>query len=115
MKERFLPRKKNYSILSVKKNILFLNRQKCEYFLVCSDPKLIAFLRRRNQQQGAEEFIRSNEKLPEQNMEVDPPSNLPIEVNSRWIHMDKIEQEKLEWMKDLPKPPTINHSVSNNS
>ena len=48
-------------------------------------------------------------------MEVDPPSNLPIEVNSRWIHMDKIEQEKLEWMKDLPKLPTTNHSVSNNS
>ena len=30
-------------------------------------------------------------------------SSLPIEVDSRWVHMDRIEHEKLEWMKDLPK------------
>ena len=29
---------------------------------------------------------------------------LPIEIDSRWLHMDKVEREKLEWMKDLPKP-----------
>ena len=31
------------------------------------------------------------------------PISLPIEVDSHWVHMDRIEYEKLEWMKDLPK------------
>lgn len=30
--------------------------------------------------------------------------NLPIEVDSHWIHMNNVEYEKLQWMKDLPKP-----------
>jgi hypothetical protein len=29
---------------------------------------------------------------------------LPIEVDSRWLHMDKVEGEKLQWMQDLPSP-----------
>jgi hypothetical protein len=37
-------------------------------------------------------------------MDIDHPTNPPIEIDSRWIHMDNIEYEKLEWMKDLPKP-----------
>lgn len=49
-----------------------------------------------------------------QNMEIDQPTDLPIEIDSRWIHMDKVESEKLEWMKDLPKPSATNHSVSDN-
>ncbi|CAF2107196.1 unnamed protein product [Rotaria magnacalcarata] len=28
---------------------------------------------------------------------------LPMEVDSRWVHMDDIEYEKLEWIKDLSK------------
>lgn len=47
-------------------------------------------------------------------METGNQSNLPIEVDSRWIHMDNIEHEKLEWMKDLPTPSiqrTTNESV----
>ncbi|CAF5192823.1 unnamed protein product, partial [Rotaria magnacalcarata] len=31
-------------------------------------------------------------------------TQLPIDIDSRWIHMDSIEYEKLEWIKDLPKP-----------
>jgi len=37
-------------------------------------------------------------------MDIDHPTSPPIEMDSRWIHMDNIEYEKLEWMKDLPKP-----------
>lgn len=42
-------------------------------------------------------------------------NDLSIEVDSRWLHMDKVEHEKLEWMKDLPKPSaqrTTDDSVS---
>ena len=31
-------------------------------------------------------------------------TTLPIEIDSKWVHMNNIEREKLEWMKDLPKP-----------
>ena len=46
----------------------------------------------------------------DQAMEIDPAkpaATVPdpsIEVDSRWMHMDKVEHEKLEWMKDLPQP-----------
>ena len=29
---------------------------------------------------------------------------LPMKVEKDWVHMDKVEYDKLEWMKDLPKP-----------
>ena len=27
-----------------------------------------------------------------------------MKVEKDWVHMDKVEFDKLEWMKDLPKP-----------
>ncbi|NWY04679.1 RPAP1 protein, partial [Nothoprocta ornata] len=30
--------------------------------------------------------------------------NLPVKPKQEWIHMDSVEFEKLEWMKDLPPP-----------
>ncbi|NXN18865.1 RPAP1 protein, partial [Indicator maculatus] len=30
--------------------------------------------------------------------------NLPVKPKKEWIHMDNVEFEKLEWMKDLPAP-----------
>ena len=30
---------------------------------------------------------------------------LPIKPTKKWPHMDRVEPEKLEWMKDLPPPP----------
>ncbi|XP_072221291.1 RNA polymerase II-associated protein 1 [Leuresthes tenuis] len=37
-----------------------------------------------------------------------PPSvteaNLPVKPQREWVHMDKLEPEKLEWMRDLPAP-----------
>lgn len=31
-------------------------------------------------------------------------SDLPVKPHKDWVHMDKLEPEKLEWMKDLPPP-----------
>lgn len=30
--------------------------------------------------------------------------DLPVKPQKEWVHMDKLEPEKLEWMKDLPAP-----------
>ncbi|CAF2858976.1 unnamed protein product [Rotaria sp. Silwood2] len=77
-----------------------------EKLLNSLDPKLIAFMRKRNRKEG-EDIIRINEKSPVEKMDLDDQTtstNLPVDVDSRWVHMDNIEYEKLEWMKDLPKP-----------
>lgn len=29
---------------------------------------------------------------------------LPLRPQKDWVHMDKLEPEKLEWMRDLPAP-----------
>ncbi|KAK2826025.1 hypothetical protein Q5P01_020239 [Channa striata] len=29
---------------------------------------------------------------------------VPVKTQKEWVHMDKLEPEKLEWMKDLPTP-----------
>ncbi|KAF7251660.1 RNA polymerase II-associated protein 1, partial [Varanus komodoensis] len=31
-------------------------------------------------------------------------SDLPVKPQKEWLHMDSVEFEKLEWMKDLPQP-----------
>uniref|UniRef100_H3A6N6 RNA polymerase II associated protein 1 n=1 Tax=Latimeria chalumnae TaxID=7897 RepID=H3A6N6_LATCH len=38
--------------------------------------------------------------------EISPPpvADLPVKPEKEWLHMDSVEQEKLEWMKDLPTP-----------
>lgn len=30
--------------------------------------------------------------------------DLPVKPQKEWVHMDKLEPEKLEWMRDLPAP-----------
>uniref|UniRef100_A0A8C0HN65 RNA polymerase II associated protein 1 n=1 Tax=Buteo japonicus TaxID=224669 RepID=A0A8C0HN65_9AVES len=50
------------------------------------------------QESGLEESVR----LP-----FFPPNkddDLPVKPKKEWIHMDNVEFEKLEWMKDLPSP-----------
>ena len=29
---------------------------------------------------------------------------LPLKVEKSWVHMGKVEYDKLEWLRDLPKP-----------
>nr|XP_021142896.1 RNA polymerase II-associated protein 1 isoform X1 [Columba livia]XP_021142897.1 RNA polymerase II-associated protein 1 isoform X1 [Columba livia]XP_021142898.1 RNA polymerase II-associated protein 1 isoform X1 [Columba livia] len=49
---------------------------------------------------GLEESLRK-----EENMKVEiTDDDLPVKPKKEWIHMDNVEFEKLEWMKDLPSP-----------
>ncbi|NWI85679.1 RPAP1 protein, partial [Pitta sordida] len=49
---------------------------------------------------GLEESVRK-----EENMKVEiTDDDLPVKPRKEWIHMDNVEFEKLEWMKDLPSP-----------
>lgn len=38
-----------------------------------------------------------------------------VEVSSKWLHMDTVEYEKLEWMKDCPPPSALESKVMKNS
>ena len=40
---------------------------------------------------------------------------LPLKVEKSWLHMDKVEYDKLEWMKDLPKPQAGDTKVKSTS
>ncbi|XP_053139977.1 RNA polymerase II-associated protein 1 isoform X2 [Hemicordylus capensis] len=35
---------------------------------------------------------------------MDVADDLPVKPQKEWLHMDNVEFEKLEWMKDLPQP-----------
>lgn len=68
---------------------------------------MIAFIRQRHKQQTSKEEtllpIVNIEKMDIETAKKLTKADLPIEVDSRWIHMDRIEHEKLEWTKDLSK------------
>ncbi|XP_062491730.1 RNA polymerase II-associated protein 1 [Pezoporus occidentalis] len=52
------------------------------------------------QESGLDESVRE-----EENMKVEiTDDDLPVKPKKEWIHMDNVEFEKLEWMKDLPLP-----------
>uniref|UniRef100_A0A8C6ITY6 RNA polymerase II-associated protein 1 n=1 Tax=Melopsittacus undulatus TaxID=13146 RepID=A0A8C6ITY6_MELUD len=52
------------------------------------------------QESGLEESVRE-----EENVKVEiTDDDLPVKPKKEWIHMDNVEFEKLEWMKDLPLP-----------
>uniref|UniRef100_A0AAY4C7R7 RNA polymerase II associated protein 1 n=1 Tax=Denticeps clupeoides TaxID=299321 RepID=A0AAY4C7R7_9TELE len=46
-----------------------------------------------------EEDVETEETTPQ--LITDP--NLPIKVEKKWVHMDKLEPDKLEWTRDLPR------------
>uniref|UniRef100_A0A8C2TR58 RNA polymerase II associated protein 1 n=1 Tax=Coturnix japonica TaxID=93934 RepID=A0A8C2TR58_COTJA len=52
------------------------------------------------QESGLEESVRRDENTK---MEI-TDDDLPVKPRKEWIHMDNVEFEKLEWMKDLPSP-----------
>lgn len=37
--------------------------------------------------------------------------DLPIKPEKKWVHMDKVEYDKLSWLKDLPQPTTDHSEV----
>ncbi|KAM6444679.1 RNA polymerase II-associated protein 1 [Rhynochetos jubatus] len=53
------------------------------------------------QELGLEESVRKEEKMK---VEITDDDDLPVKPKKEWIHMDNVELEKLEWMKDLPSP-----------
>ncbi|NWW76580.1 RPAP1 protein, partial [Climacteris rufus] len=52
------------------------------------------------QESGLEECVRKEENTKVEMTDDD----LPVKPRKEWIHMDNVEFEKLEWMKDLPSP-----------
>ena len=40
------------------------------------------------------------------------PEAVPMEGAGKWVHMNKVEYDKLEWMKDLPPPSADDTKVS---
>lgn len=47
-------------------------------------------------------------EMEEETQEKPPPplteEDLPVKPQKEWVHMDTLEPEKLEWMRDLPSP-----------
>uniref|UniRef100_A0A673LSK4 RNA polymerase II-associated protein 1-like n=1 Tax=Sinocyclocheilus rhinocerous TaxID=307959 RepID=A0A673LSK4_9TELE len=78
------------------------------------DPRLVEFVRSRKAQRTPgsesasgpvqrEDFL--NEPLPNSTSpELDHSIKLPVKPQKEWLHMDKVEPEKLEWTRDLPAP-----------
>ena len=77
------------------------------------DPKILAFIRQKNANQANQNsfFESTAEKLTLDKEEI--LNDMPIKPNKKWLNMDKIEYEKLEWMIK-PKNP-IKKSDSNES
>ncbi|ROL44981.1 RNA polymerase II-associated protein 1 [Anabarilius grahami] len=51
--------------------------------------------------------MEDDEEEDENQLVVQPPiteEELPIKPQKEWLHMDKVEPEKLEWTRDLPAP-----------
>ena len=79
-------------------NDIITERQK---LLDTLNPKIISFIRKRNSKKDVQteshhktESSGSNGKRNTTEDEL-----LPFKVDKKWLHMDKIEYEKLEWMK----------------
>lgn len=64
------------------------------------DPKLVAFIRQKKFKEKNLLELHSDSK--EANMSAEAKeeflSQLPIQPDKKWLHMDKIEYDKLEWM-----------------
>uniref|UniRef100_A0A8C3U5S0 RNA polymerase II associated protein 1 n=1 Tax=Catharus ustulatus TaxID=91951 RepID=A0A8C3U5S0_CATUS len=84
------------------------------------DPSLVAFLKsQRGNNEGQKKELKMEPNRPEENsisfisvlegktdVSFSPHTDddLPVKPRKEWIHMDNVEFEKLEWMKDLPSP-----------
>lgn len=40
--------------------------------------------------------------------------DLPVKPKKEWAHMEKLEYDKLEWLKDLPPPSADSKEVKYN-
>ncbi|XP_044128216.1 RNA polymerase II-associated protein 1 isoform X1 [Bufo gargarizans] len=90
------------------------------------DPKMVAFLRSKRENQTTHENTSSAEERQsvdmehphcpaatnsseqtsskdEENPSLPSVDDLPVKPQKEWVHMEKVELEKLEWIKDLPQ------------
>ncbi|RUS73549.1 hypothetical protein EGW08_018690 [Elysia chlorotica] len=84
------------------------------------DPKLVDFIKNkraaaakstaaaRDSQTKNESFSVKREKKRTEKQQNEPvlEPELPVRPSKEWVHMDTVETEKLEWIKDLPPPPS---------
>ncbi|XP_062617830.1 RNA polymerase II-associated protein 1-like [Saccostrea cucullata] len=85
------------------------------------DPKLVSFLTSKKNRQTSEgqthtsdqdekmETSESKQSEKKQTPKEGEELDLPIKPDRKWIHMNKVEYDKLSWLKDLP-PPSTDHN-----
>lgn len=42
-------------------------------------------------------------------------ADVPMKPKKKWLHMDVVEEDKLNWTKDLPPPPKADYSKVNDN
>jgi len=66
------------------------------------DPRIVSFIRKKKL--NAQNEILSNQaKTSKTTTKDEILKELPFKPDKKWLHMDKIEYEKLEWMIKSPK------------
>lgn len=55
------------------------------------------------------EVRKQDKTLKDKVVEVDKLTKMAAE--QKWVHMDTVEKEKLEWMKDCPAPSAVKKEV----
>ncbi|XP_046551211.1 RNA polymerase II-associated protein 1-like [Haliotis rubra] len=78
------------------------------------DPKLLAFLTSKKKvkpeitemetETSLRERVAGGKKISKKTGHSD--LGLPVQPEPTWVHMEKVEYDKLEWMRDLPPPST---------
>ncbi|XP_078720662.1 RNA polymerase II-associated protein 1 [Lampetra fluviatilis] len=54
--------------------------------------------------QSSESLVTDSNMDAEEEDNTSTLDGLPIKPQKEWMHMDKVESEKMEWMRELPKP-----------
>ncbi|XP_067681020.1 RNA polymerase II-associated protein 1-like [Haliotis asinina] len=89
-----------------------------EKLMEMMDPKLLAFLTSRKTMKSEtkseikemetetslKERVATGKKISKKKGDSD--LGLPVQPEPTWVHMEKVEYDKLEWMRDLPPPCT---------
>ena len=85
---------------------------------VISDPSFISWLEKRQKKpipgkppsstetSSATQASTTSAKTSTASKSQSVKSDVPIKPEKAWVNMDKIEYDKLAWMKDLPPPKT---------
>ncbi|XP_022334117.2 RNA polymerase II-associated protein 1-like isoform X2 [Crassostrea virginica] len=87
------------------------------------DPKLVNFLSSKRKKHASSESVSPSDTTEAMETEqckqikgkvskgVTEELDLPVKPDKKWVHMDKVEYDKLSWLKDLPFPKTDNNET----